>query len=64
MWVSTTDLAKHHVVVIAHEQKWVTGNAETITPIVNGTKKGRPARELRRGTPTLRTCRHLLRLST
>jgi hypothetical protein len=31
MWVSTTDLAKHRVVVIAHEQKWVAGNAETIT---------------------------------
>ncbi len=31
MWVSTTDLAKHRVVAIAHEQKWVAGNAETIT---------------------------------
>ena len=34
MWVSTTDLAKHRVVAIAHEQKWVAGNAETITGIV------------------------------
>jgi hypothetical protein len=31
MWVSTTDLAKHRVVAIAHEQKWVVDNAETIT---------------------------------
>ena len=31
MWVSTTDLAKHRVRVIAHQQKWVAGNAETIT---------------------------------
>jgi hypothetical protein len=34
MWVSTTDLAKHRIVAIAHEQKWVAGNAETITGIV------------------------------
>ena len=31
MWVSTTDLSMHCVVSIAHEQKWVTGNVETIT---------------------------------
>jgi len=31
MWVSTTDLSMHHIVAIAHEQKWVAGNAETIT---------------------------------
>ena len=31
MWVSTTNLAKHRVVAIAHEQKWVAGNAEMIT---------------------------------
>jgi hypothetical protein len=31
MWVSTTDLSMHRVVAIAHEQKWVAGNAETIT---------------------------------
>ena len=59
MWVSTTDLAKHRVVAIAHEQKWVAGNAETITG--NVARKGRG---LCRGTPTLRTCRHLLRSST
>jgi hypothetical protein len=31
MRVSTTNLAKHRVVAIAHEQKWVAGNAEMIT---------------------------------
>jgi hypothetical protein len=31
MWVSMTDLKKHRVVAIAHEQKWVVGNADTIT---------------------------------
>ena len=31
MWVSTTDLSMHCDVAIAHEQKWVAGNAETIT---------------------------------
>jgi hypothetical protein len=31
MWVSTTDLSIHRVVAIAHEQKWVAGNTETIT---------------------------------
>ncbi len=31
MWVSTTDLKKHRIVAIAHEQKWVLGNADTIT---------------------------------
>jgi hypothetical protein len=31
MWVSTTDLSMHRVVAIAHEQKWVAGNTETIT---------------------------------
>jgi len=31
MWVSTTDLSMHCVVSIAHEQKWVAGNVETIT---------------------------------
>jgi hypothetical protein len=31
MWVLTTDLKKHRVVAIAHEQKWVVGNADTIT---------------------------------
>jgi len=30
MWASTTDLAKHHIRAIAYQQKWVTGNAETI----------------------------------
>jgi len=30
MWVSTTNLVKHHVRAIAHQQKWVAGNAETI----------------------------------
>jgi len=30
MWVSTTDLAKHHVMAIAHQHKWVAGNAKTI----------------------------------
>jgi len=30
MWVSTTDLAKHHVRAIVHQRKWVAGNAETI----------------------------------
>ncbi len=38
MWVSTTDLAKHRVRAIAHEQKWVTGNAETITSNVVANK--------------------------
>ena len=28
--VSTTNLAKHRVRVIAHQQTWVAGNAETI----------------------------------
>ena len=31
MWVLTTDLAKHRVRAIAHDKKWVAGNAETIT---------------------------------
>jgi hypothetical protein len=31
MWVSTTNLKKHYVVAIAHEQKWVVGNMDTIT---------------------------------
>jgi hypothetical protein len=31
MWVSTTELSMHRVVAIAHEQKWVAGNAEKIT---------------------------------
>ena len=30
MWVSMTDLAKHHVMAISHQQKWVGGNAEMI----------------------------------
>jgi hypothetical protein len=30
MFVSTTDLAMHRVRAIAHQQKWVNGNAETI----------------------------------
>ena len=30
MWVSTTDLAKHSVMAIAHQHKWVAGNAKTI----------------------------------
>jgi len=30
MWVSTTDLAKHRVMEIAHQQIGVAGNAETI----------------------------------
>jgi hypothetical protein len=30
MWASTTDLAKYHIRAIAHQQKWVTGNAKTI----------------------------------
>jgi hypothetical protein len=30
-WVQTTDPAKHRVVAIAHEQKWVASNTETIT---------------------------------
>jgi len=71
MWVSTTDLAKHRVRVIAHQQKWVAGNAETIIsnvaslrPVVNGTRKGCPARGLLRETRTSWTCRHLLRSST
>jgi len=52
MFVSTTDLAMHRVRAIAHQQKWVDGNAETIIgnvaksprPVVNGTRKGRLAR--------------------
>ncbi len=31
MWVSTTNLKKHCIVAIAHEQKWVVGNTDTIT---------------------------------
>jgi hypothetical protein len=31
MWVLTTNLKKHCVMAIAHEQKWVIGNADTIT---------------------------------
>ena len=30
MFVSTTDLAMHRIRAIAHQQKWVDGNAETI----------------------------------
>ena len=29
MWVSTTNLLMHCIVAIAHQQKWVAGNAET-----------------------------------
>ena len=31
IWVSTADLTKHRVVAVAHKQKWVAGNNETIT---------------------------------
>jgi hypothetical protein len=31
MWVLTTNLKKHRIVAIAHEQKWIVGNADTIT---------------------------------
>jgi hypothetical protein len=31
MWVSTTNLKKHCIVAIAHKQKWVVSNADTIT---------------------------------
>jgi hypothetical protein len=31
MWVSTTNLKKHCIVAIAHEQKWVASDAGTIT---------------------------------
>lgn len=31
MYVRTTDMEKHRVVAIAHEQKWVVGDAKTIT---------------------------------
>jgi hypothetical protein len=31
MWVSTNDTKKHCIVAIAHEQKWVAGDAGTIT---------------------------------
>ena len=71
IWVSTTNLPKHRVRAIAHQQKWVAGNAERIIgnvasprPVVNGTRKGRPARGLLRETQTLRTCCHFLCAST
>jgi hypothetical protein len=31
MWVSMTNVKKHHVVTIAHKQKWVAGKTGTIT---------------------------------
>jgi hypothetical protein len=31
VWVVPTDGKKHRVMAIAHEQKWVTGIAATIT---------------------------------
>jgi hypothetical protein len=30
MWANTTDGVSHHVVAIAHWQKWIVGNAATI----------------------------------
>ncbi len=57
MWVLTTDLKKHRNVAIAHEKKWVIGNADTITgDIANEPsskhhhKKGRLARGSRWAT--------------
>ena len=42
MWVSTTNLAKHRVRAIAHQQKWVAGNAETIIGnVANNPTSGR-----------------------
>ena len=36
MWVSTNNTKKHRIVAIVQEQKWVSGNAATITGNVAG----------------------------
>jgi hypothetical protein len=72
MWVSTTDLSMHRVVAIAHEQKWVAGNAEMITGSVTDEptsdrqwyQKGPSDERIAPGTPTSQTCCLLLSLST
>jgi hypothetical protein len=64
MWVSTANLNKHRIMAIAHEQKWVTGNAGTITgDIINKPlsdrkfyQKGLFGKRLHRATRSTWTC--------